>query len=352
MLLLFLKSALMFAFSTIFLSSTYSKNFRHRHSQLRYFSTNDAISPFHFLKRNEDEALEACLPELKKPFRIDFLSKEAVKRRKEAHQELIIKAFRNVDLILDFTAGLGRDASILAATGKQVLMFEKNEAIYLLLQDALQRLQQAETQGMSTEKLSSKLTLIHQDACLDQGKLILHLLEAYVAEFLLISEKKLEWKVGIYLDPMYPEPPNLRTAKSKKDTQILQLLTTNVSENNQEEVNEEKRQVADQLLFETAGIVLTQIQNILSENHLTASDNSPFIRLKANRIVVKRNRHDPPLISTSSSDDMFNKFPYLQSTKSTVVGSTQRFDIYHYTNSTATFGSITKTTSSSSSSST
>ena len=63
----------------------------------------------------------------------------------KVHQELLVKAAKIKGtpteelLVVDATAGLGEDSLLLAAAGFQVIMFERDEAIAALLEDALAR---------------------------------------------------------------------------------------------------------------------------------------------------------------------------------------------------------------------
>ncbi len=80
-----------------------------------------------------------------KPFYIDFLSDENIYRKKKSNirDEALAKAvglkkgFR--PRVIDATAGLGRDAFLLAGFGCDVLMLERSPHMALLLLDALYR---------------------------------------------------------------------------------------------------------------------------------------------------------------------------------------------------------------------
>ncbi|MFT6624944.1 MAG: 16S rRNA (guanine1516-N2)-methyltransferase [Cycloclasticus sp.] len=102
--------------------------------------------------------------------------------------------------IFDATAGLGRDAFVLASLGASVTLCEQNAALYALLVDAKSR-------GMDnpdTQHFVSNMDCLFRDA----------------VDYLpaLIDNKP----DVIYLDPMYPE--RKKSAKIKKEMQVLQQL--------------------------------------------------------------------------------------------------------------------------------
>ncbi|ALG69290.2 class I SAM-dependent methyltransferase [Beggiatoa leptomitoformis] len=106
--------------------------------------------------------------------------------------------------IVDATAGLGRDAFILACLGCQVTMVERSPVIAALLYDGLKRARQ------NTEIIDiiENISLIHQEAC------------AYLTS--LGAEEKPDI---IYLDPMYPHRD--KSALVKKEMRIFRHLVGN-----------------------------------------------------------------------------------------------------------------------------
>jgi 16S rRNA (guanine1516-N2)-methyltransferase len=96
--------------------------------------------------------------------------------------------------VVDATAGLGRDAFMLALYGCQVTMIERSKVIAQLLQDGLVRAQALEA--------SSRLKLIFGDA--------------------IKRLPELEKPDAIYLDPMYPE--SKKTAAKRKEMTIFREL--------------------------------------------------------------------------------------------------------------------------------
>lgn len=104
--------------------------------------------------------------------------------------------------VLDTTAGLGRDAFVLAYLGCQVQMVERVPAIAALLQDGLQRAQQnAQLRSIITERLQ----LIHHDA------------QDWISKTATAAKYD-----TIYLDPMYPA--RQKSALVKKEMRLFQNL--------------------------------------------------------------------------------------------------------------------------------
>lgn len=141
------------------------------------------------------------IPKQEKPFHIDFASHKAMKRFSQASNELVVKAVGKKEVVVDMTAGLGRDAMILASAGRTVFCFEENPIIYLLLSDALRRLQ------VIRPDLSSKLHL--------------HFGTAEELAMNLAGSLPQRGNCVVYLDPMFPTPPSDRKSLVKKETQVL-----------------------------------------------------------------------------------------------------------------------------------
>jgi 16S rRNA (guanine1516-N2)-methyltransferase len=103
----------------------------------------------------------------------------------------------NTPSILDLTAGLGRDAFVLASLGCQVTMIERNPVIATLLEDGLRRAAEDDEIG---PWVSERITLIQASA---PKWLATHKATADV----------------VYLDPMFPE--RKKSAQVKKEMQIF-----------------------------------------------------------------------------------------------------------------------------------
>ncbi len=134
---------------------------------------------------------------------IDFLS-GAVNHRRQfggGRGQLIAKAVGVKSgqqlSVLDVTAGLGRDAFVLATLGCDVTLCERSQEIHDLLQDAIRR---ANAEPWF-QALSFKL--LHVDAI------------AYLSQ--------IDWQPDvIYIDPMYP--PKNKSALPKKEMILLREL--------------------------------------------------------------------------------------------------------------------------------
>lgn len=136
-----------------------------------------------------------------KPMYVDFLTGKNAWRQQAGGKELLAKAVgykpRYQPYVIDASAGLGRDAFVLASLGCRVLMLERSAIIAALLQDALARLHAV--------KNDYNLQLIQQNA----NDYLKHLDAAHRPEV-------------IYLDPMYPE--RNKTALVKKEMRILRAI--------------------------------------------------------------------------------------------------------------------------------
>lgn len=107
---------------------------------------------------------------------------------------------------LDATAGFGHDSLILASTGAQVTMLEREPLLALLLLAEQQKM----AQERNWQKLMSRLTIINSSA------------EDYLAD---MKRQSLCYDT-IYLDPMFPEDSydNSKTGKGAKVGKRMQAL--------------------------------------------------------------------------------------------------------------------------------
>jgi 16S rRNA (guanine1516-N2)-methyltransferase len=143
---------------------------------------------------------------LPSPVHVDFTSGKAAYRRGQS--ELLAKAIglnkrKNLQII-DATAGLGKDAFVMATLGCKVTLIERHPLIHLLLSDGIERALNHE----GTRESASKLSLIHADA-------VNWLIENPSVDV-------------IYLDPMYPS--KRKSAQAKKEMQLFQALLDNPQE--------------------------------------------------------------------------------------------------------------------------
>jgi 16S rRNA (guanine1516-N2)-methyltransferase len=107
--------------------------------------------------------------------------------------------------VLDATAGLGKDAFILASLGCSVTLLERSPIIYALLEDGFRR-------GLTSSDnkvchVLNAMTLINIDSN---------------NWFEKITAGEIEKPDVIYLDPMFP--PRIKSAKVKKDISLLQQV--------------------------------------------------------------------------------------------------------------------------------
>ena len=143
-------------------------------------------------------------PELTGMLRVDFDRPAARRRQQAPHRELVVQAARlrragESPLVVDATAGLGRDGFLLAAAGFRVVLCERNPVVAALLRDGLARAALLPR----TAAIAARIRLI-------------------AADFADALEQLSERPAVIYLDPMFP--PRSKSAKVKQELQLLQLL--------------------------------------------------------------------------------------------------------------------------------
>ena len=131
---------------------------------------------------------------------IDFSSAKATYRRQHGGKELLLKALgksKDPYQIIDATAGLGKDAFVLACAKHYVILMERSSIVAALLADALQRAEQIP----ELAEIINRMCLVIGDAK--------ELLTKHSADI-------------VYLDPMFPE--RKKTALVKKEMRILKDL--------------------------------------------------------------------------------------------------------------------------------
>lgn len=99
--------------------------------------------------------------------------------------------------IIDATAGMGKDAFLMAHLGCEVLLLEINPLVAIILADGIERI--------CDKNLQQKMILKQTDSI----------------DFL-INLKPANYPDVIYLDPMFPE--RKKSAKVKKELQVLQAI--------------------------------------------------------------------------------------------------------------------------------
>lgn len=173
---------------------------------------------------------------------VDFRSAAFARRLAEGKRGLLGRAVGLAKgerpAVLDATAGLGRDAMLLAAVGAQVIAFERDPVVHALLADGLARLRAGDDPLALAAR--ERLELRRGDA-----RAALEGVEGAGPEVIL-------------LDPMFPERGS---ALAKKEAQLLQAL-----------LGEGADAAEDAALFAAA------------------------LAARPRRIVVKRPRHAPPIV--------------------------------------------------------
>ncbi|OOF48739.1 DNA polymerase I [Rodentibacter genomosp. 1] len=137
---------------------------------------------------------------------VDFVGGAMAHRRKfgGGRGEAVAKAVgikgNELPTVIDATAGLGRDAFVLATIGCQVRLVERHPVVHLLLQDGLHRAYQDEEIGQMLQQNLRLLTVRH------------------------INELTSETAYAdvVYLDPMYPHKQ--KSALVKKEMRVFQHL--------------------------------------------------------------------------------------------------------------------------------
>jgi 16S rRNA (guanine1516-N2)-methyltransferase len=150
----------------------------------------------------EGLSIQANEPSPPSPLRVEFVSGKAAYRRKQGEmivRAVNIKGLRRSPRVLDVTAGLGRDAFVLASHGFTVTLLERDPIIHALLADGLARAQADST----TCEVAERMTLHHIDA----------------AKW--VEETGTSPDV-VYLDPMFPG--RQKSAKVKKEMLLFQRL--------------------------------------------------------------------------------------------------------------------------------
>ena len=170
-----------------------------------------------FESKNNDFELQLCFENdytelfdsgLKTGIHVDFAEGALAHRRQfgggrgQAIARAVGLKHGNKPDVIDITAGLARDAYILASLGCKVTLVEQSVVLYTLVQDGILR-------GLANEAsanvLKNFMCLVHADSVLYMKHL----------------DKDTRPDV-IYIDPMYPE--RKKSALVKKDMQILQHL--------------------------------------------------------------------------------------------------------------------------------
>lgn len=165
----------------------------------------EATTPLALVVSNDHVRLQALDQPVPYSIDVDFISGALAHRRQfgGGRGQLIAKAIgfkKNPHpTVLDLTAGLGRDAFVLATLGAKVTMVERAALVVVLLEDGLRRAQQA------AWFRALSLTLVEADAM------------TYLDHL-----DPMAYPDVIYCDPMFPA--SNKTAQVKKEMQLLRRV--------------------------------------------------------------------------------------------------------------------------------
>ena len=172
--------------------------------------TNEVTSPINLNYTNE--FVELCDKEKNISIHIDFISGDLAHRQKfgggrgqSIAKAIGLKQGASPPSVLDATAGLAKDAYVLACLSCSMTLVERSPVIVELIKDAIHRAEDDE----------------HFKTILEKG---FEVINQSSIEYLtkLSSEQNATLPDVIYLDPMYPD--KRKSASVKKNMQILQKL--------------------------------------------------------------------------------------------------------------------------------
>ena len=168
----------------------------------------DSSAPFQLQLTPEHLQLVEIADDAPGPVFVDFLS-GAVAHRQQfggGRGQTIAKAVGlkggNNPSVVDATAGLGRDAFVLASLGCQVTMVERSAVVAALLADGLQR---AAIDAEFRACFEARLHLVHANAISWMNEL-----------------SETDFPDVVYLDPMFPHKQ--KSALVKKEMRLFQKL--------------------------------------------------------------------------------------------------------------------------------
>jgi len=159
----------------------------------------DLATSFLLVVSEDSIYLKKDLKGTSKPIYCDF-----IKWSKENKKSNLVKALKGLPkkgVIIDATAGLGRDALVLSSLVKTVILIERVPWVSVLLED-----------GLKNSKESLPCLLNTQVICIESK------------EYLLNLNSKPD---AIYLDPMFE---NIGRSKAKREVQALRDLTIQTNE--------------------------------------------------------------------------------------------------------------------------
>ncbi|WP_280568593.1 class I SAM-dependent methyltransferase [Chromohalobacter sp. 296-RDG] len=169
----------------------------------------DADTALYLVMSDEGLALSGDTRRYGAPIRVDFAAGKVAHRRRfgGGRGQLIAKAcglaHGVTPSIVDATAGLGRDAFVLASLGAQVLLIERVAAIYALLEDGVRRAQADD----EAAEIVARMRVANGDAARELAPLVAH---HDVAPQV------------VHLDPMFPHRD--KSALVKKEMRVFREL--------------------------------------------------------------------------------------------------------------------------------
>lgn len=136
------------------------------------------------------------------PVYVDFSASDMLHRRRSGHNEPLGRAIgvkpQNMPRVFDATAGLGRDAFVLADLGCSVTLSEVSGPLCFLLRQAIDLARLSSNPKVCNA--AQRMEVVQGDSC----------------------EQVLDNVDVIYIDPMFPE--RTKTAAVKKDLATIQAL--------------------------------------------------------------------------------------------------------------------------------
>lgn len=191
-------------------------------------------------------------------FSIDFTvgklanrQRQGISFREPLARALGIKPNKSLNII-DATAGLGRDAFIMASLGCQVTLLERSPIVFEALKKAIFEAQQ----NPALTAIADRMHLQHRDS--------IGYLKNLVGEEICLANKTVD---AIYLDPMYSATQ--KSALVKKEMRDLREI------------------VGDDL----------DVENLFQAT----------IKASTKRVVVKRHRHAPPIAGSQPTHAILTK---------------------------------------------
>jgi 16S rRNA (guanine1516-N2)-methyltransferase len=168
----------------------------------------------------QNERLELVTLGEKGTVAVDFVGGAAAHRRQfgGGRGQPVAKAVgikgEYVPRVLDATAGLGRDAFVLASLGCEVTLIERSPVAVALLLDGLRRAQADAAIG----KIVGRMRLVFGDGHQELAKL----LAGQAFNYLFNPPAVVPEFDVVFLDPMFPDPT--KRAKSKKEMAAFQTV--------------------------------------------------------------------------------------------------------------------------------